>query len=66
MPQHLWITTPAFRRCEVCEARQTARGREWRPEISLICPGDDDGRRRPMRRIDRPLAGGETPQREFV
>ena len=42
MPQHLWITVPTLRRCEVCDAMQVDIGKGWAPDVSAICPGDDD------------------------
>ena len=54
MPQHLWCETERFRVCEVCDVRQVLRKKlEWLPEVSTICPGDQDedgeggSRRRP-------------------
>jgi hypothetical protein len=42
MPQHLWITVPTLRRCEVCNAMQVDNGAGWSPPVHSICPGDDD------------------------
>jgi hypothetical protein len=45
MPQHLWRDRARARGCEVCTARQTWTPQGWKPEISSICPGDDEDNR---------------------
>jgi hypothetical protein len=45
MPQHLWRDRARRRVCEVCNARQTWTPQGWKPEVSSICPGDDDHNR---------------------
>jgi hypothetical protein len=45
MPQHIWTADHAHRRhCDVCEVHQrwNSRGGMWMPEVSAICPGDDE------------------------
>jgi hypothetical protein len=57
MPQHLWITVPTLRRCEVCDAMQVDIGKGWTPEVDAICPGDDeDAPPTSRRRRPRPSA----------
>jgi hypothetical protein len=65
MPQHLWheinVASGRIRVCEVCDARQItgAPPLDW-PEISPICPGDDDAPQARGRRPNAPT-GGASP-----
>ncbi len=58
MHQHLWMSGPKFRTCEVCRVIQTRPASAWTPAAGPICPGEDgDHRRHRHRPIPKPPAG---------